>query len=444
MIESNNGFAHDGVTSDQEISESEFTKPDDSKPLDNCESADGVAEDSTDSVPTDELAALTSSESEETDISTERLQSKASRAKKDRVNINTRLMRWSKAYVDDVLGTTSTVGIPAETGIHGKKTRPVAKQSHELKEAGDVLLIYFRSIGRYPLIDKEQEVELGEQMRAGKEATAKIALDGFRAAFSLPSMYSRKEKDPNLLISGLKAKEDFINANLRLVVSIAKKFQNQGLPLLDLIQEGNLGLEHAVELYDERRGFKFSTYGTSWIMQSIKRGIADLSREIRLPVHAYEKLEPIRKRYNEKMPIADIATEVELGEQTVRAIIDSLLDLRSIHEPIGGEYDDRHLEDIVPDPNSSAEYRQVESGHMADDILVILKDTLSQREREVIILKYGFDRESGDARSLEEVGKFYGLTRERIRQIHEKAFRKLQNNPTAREQLSELMQHVSS
>ncbi len=270
----------------------------------------------------------------------------------------------------------------------------------------DPVRMYLREIGRVPLLTYEEEVALAK----------------------------RVEK------SDRKARERLINANLRLVVSIAKKYVNRGLTLLDLIEEGNIGLMRAVMKYDWRRGYKFSTYATWWIRQAITRAIADQARTIRIPVHMVEtinKFNRISRKLMQELgrePLPEeVAVEMDIGVDKVREIIKVSQEPASLEAPVGEEEDSR-LGDFIQDASASPT-DQATAALLKDHIREVL-ETLSPREAKV--LEYRFGLEDGKQRTLEEVGKEFGVTRERIRQIEAKAIRKLRH-PTRAKKLRDYL-----
>lgn len=260
----------------------------------------------------------------------------------------------------------------------------------------DPVKIYLKEIGRVPLLSPEEEIELAERMAKGDP-------------------YARKRLS---------------EANLRLVVSIAKRYVGRGMQFLDLIQEGNLGLIKAVEKFDHTKGFKFSTYATWWIRQAITRAIADQARTIRIPVHMVETITKVKKVSSQLLhknghdPSADeIAAELEMPVERVREIMRIAQDPVSLETPIGEE-EDSHLGDFIPDDDAPAPAEAASLILLKEQLSEVLS-TLTDRENKVLRLRFGL--EDGRSRTLEEVGKEFNVTRERIRQIEAKALRKLRH-----------------
>ena len=258
----------------------------------------------------------------------------------------------------------------------------------------DPVRMYLKEIGKVPLLTADQEIELAKRMEQGDES----------------------------------AKKKLAEANLRLVVSIAKRYVGRGMLFLDLIQEGNLGLLKAVEKFDYRKGYKFSTYATWWIRQAITRAIADQARTIRIPVHMVETINKqvrvsrqlLQELGREPTP-EEIAEEMHVPVERVREIMKISQEPVSLETPIGGE-EDSHLGDFIPDDNTQSPSDAAEYLMLTEQLNEVL-DTLTEREQKVIRLRFGLD--DGRARTLEEVGKQFNVTRERIRQIEAKALRKL-------------------
>ena len=299
-------------------------------------------------------------------------------------------------------------------------TRPEVKDEapHE-----DLVRQYLREIGQYPLLTDVDEVELAKAYEAGQAAVAQLTAPKTKLTIKKKNELQRIEQ------TGLAAKRRFIQSNLRLVVSIAKKYSAAGLPLLDLIQEGNLGLMRAVEKFDYRRGFKFSTYATWWIRQAITRAIADKARTIRIPVHMVETLYRVRKVQAELLEslgreatIDEIAAAAEMTPDKVREAFRVLPEPVSIHEPVGDE--DAELGDFIQDDDSQSPFEAAALKLRQEDMWAML-ETLTDRERKVLALRFGLV--TGEPRTLEEVGREFALTRERIRQIEAKALSKLRH-----------------
>jgi RNA polymerase sigma factor (sigma-70 family) len=287
----------------------------------------------------------------------------------------------------------------------------------------DLVRLYLDGIGRYPLLTKDDEVALSQRIEAGREARTAIGSGGQVTA-------ARKRELRRLDRDGDDATEAFINANLRLVVSIAKKYQSADMPLLDLIQEGNLGLIHAVDKFDWRKGFKFSTYATWWIRQAIGRGIDNTSRTIRLPVHAGDQIRRLLRVRGQmegelgRVPTAaELAQTMQMPEEQVADLLQYGAEPVSLETPIGSE-GDTELADIVADKSAATPFDVVADSMLSGEIDKLLAP-LEEREREILRLRYGLDR--GDPRTLEEVGSVLNLTRERIRQIERTALSKLRH-----------------
>ena len=298
----------------------------------------------------------------------------------------------------------------------------------------DPVRMYLKEIGKVPLLSAEEEIELAKNMEAGAVAKEKIAILKSREENATEEELAEiKEEIKNLqkdLDAGDEAKKRLAEANLRLVVSIAKRYVGRGMLFLDLIQEGNLGLIKAVEKFDYRKGYKFSTYATWWIRQAITRAIADQARTIRIPVHMVETINKLirvsrqllQELGREPSP-EEIAAEMNMPVERVREILKISQEPVSLETPIGEE-DDSNLGDFVADGNVVTPEGNVESVMLREHIDALLGD-LKERERQVIILRFGL--EDGHPRTLEEVGKAFNVTRERIRQIEAKALRKLRN-----------------
>src|ERR671915_2279507 len=303
-------------------------------------------------------------------------------------------------------------------------TRPYDTREEAAHE--DLVRQYLREIGQYPLLTDIQEVELAKAIEDGEKAAEKLE----KAKKLTPKQRTTLEMTVR---DGRKAKRRFIQSNLRLVVSIAKKYSAAGLPLLDLIQEGSLGLIRAVEKFDWRRGFKFSTYATWWIRQAITRAIADKGRTIRIPVHMVETLYRVRRaqsdlldRLDREPTIDEIAKAADMESEKVQEALRVLPEPLSLHQSVGDE-EDAELADFIADDEAETPFEAAEAVLRQEDLWGIL-GFLSERERRVLALRFGLV--TGEPRTLEEVGKEFNLTRERIRQIEAKALSKLRHPST--------------
>jgi len=288
----------------------------------------------------------------------------------------------------------------------------------------DLVRLYLNEIGRYPLLTKVDEERLGAAVAQGLEAAAELA----RLGSSLPT--ARRRELRALVQAGERATTEFCQANLRLVVSIAKRYQASGLPLLDLVQEGNLGLLHAVEKFDHTKGFKFSTYATWWIRQAITRGIANTGRTIRLPVHAGDLVNRVQRgsarlemRLGRRPTPAELAHEVDLTPARVAEVLAMSTEAVSISAPLSDD-GDGELGDVMEDVTAVSPLEQVLANAVPTELARLLA-VLDEREREILRLRYGLDQ--GEPRTLEEVGERMHLTRERIRQIETRALCKLRH-----------------
>ncbi|UCG41592.1 MAG: RNA polymerase sigma factor [Acidimicrobiia bacterium] len=288
----------------------------------------------------------------------------------------------------------------------------------------DPVKMYLQEIGRVPLLTAQQEVELAMQLEAKVRAEAKLhAADG-ELPLEARVLLEREVRQ------GRRAEQRLVEANLRLVVSIAKRYVGRGMNLLDLVQEGNLGLMRAVERFDYRRGFKFSTYATWWIRQAVTRALADQGRTIRVPVHIAETINSLIKAQRalhqdlgREPTIDELALEMEVDPDRVAELRRIAQDPVSLETPLGEE-DDSTLGDFVED--SSAEVPvEAASFRLLQDYLAQTLEELGDRERQVLILRYGLD--GSIPRTLEDVGKSFGITRERVRQIEHKALAKLRH-----------------
>jgi RNA polymerase primary sigma factor len=296
---------------------------------------------------------------------------------------------------------------------------------------GDAVHAYLKEIGKVPLLDATNEVDLATFIELGNEAAERLEqyeISGHHCG------NAERVKLRTAVFNGQQAKDALIEANLRLVVSIAKRYRNRGLAFLDLIQEGNLGLMRAVDKFDYTKGFKFSTYATWWIRQAITRALADQGRTIRLPVHMVESINKVSRvqrqliqEFGREPTIEEIAFRVEFPIDRVREVQRINQDTVSLEQPMGDE-EDFSLSDLIEDRGAA----------VPDDVATrtmlhaAVRDALSllpQREREVMELRFGLD--DGRVRTLEEVGRAFGVTRERIRQIESKTLAKLRHPDSA-------------
>ena len=309
--------------------------------------------------------------------------------------------------LDKVLETLEALGVEVVNELDPQpEAEPAAPEPAEKVEddlsvpegisIDDPVRMYLKEIGKVPLLTAEEEIEIAKRLETGDE----------------------------------EAKKKLSEANLRLVVSIAKRYVGRGMLFLDLIQEGNLGLIKAVEKFDYRKGFKFSTYATWWIRQAITRAIADQARTIRIPVHMVETINKfirvsrqLLQQYGREPTPEEIAKEMGISESKVREIIKIAQEPVSLETPIGEE-EDSHLGDFIPDDDAPAPAEAASFALMKEQLLDVL-DTLTPREEKVLRLRFGLD--DGRQRTLEEVGKEFNVTRERIRQIEAKALRKLRH-----------------
>ncbi len=313
----------------------------------------------------------------------------------------------------------------------------------------DPVKVYLKEIGKVPLLNGEEEIELAKRMIRGNEASRLLRLmemrekgeeipeEDLEAFDNLPEEILVEELEfyQKEIAAGEKAKQRLSEANLRLVVSIAKRYVGRGMHFLDLIQEGNLGLIKAVEKFDYEKGYKFSTYATWWIRQAITRAIADQARTIRIPVHMVETINRVMRVSRQLVqelgrdPTSEeIAREINQPEEKVREILKIALDPVSLETPIGEE-EDSHLGDFIPDDDIPAPV-EATSQIMLREQLVEVLSTLTPREAKVLELRFGL--RDGRQRTLEEVGKEFNVTRERIRQIESKALRKLRHPSRSR------------
>jgi RNA polymerase sigma factor (sigma-70 family) len=298
----------------------------------------------------------------------------------------------------------------------------------------DLVRLYLNDIGKHPLLTKDDEARLAEQIDLGRRARRELA--------DTRNLSPARQRELRRLIrAGDDATDTFVKANLRLVVSIAKKYQASELPLLDLVQDGNLGLMHAVEKFDSHKGFKFSTYATWWIRQAITRGIANTGRTVRLPVHAGDLLKQVTSargrlegQLGRRPTVAELAASLAVSEERVVDILRHASEPVSLSEPLG---DDSGTEfgDLVADQSAVSPFDAAALAMLRDEVSRLLVG-LDDRERQILRLRFGLDR--GEPRTLDEVGEVFKLTRERIRQIEARAMSKLRH-PALQRNAAELL-----
>ncbi len=319
---------------------------------------------------------------------------------------------------------------------NGKRTTGAASESSGSAE--DPVHTYLKEIGRVPLLNAELEVEIAQAIEVGNEAAARLIAHELAETGDgpAPDVLTAAEQSRNrrLVRKGQQAKDELIEANLRLVVSIAKRYRNRGLAFLDLIQEGNLGLMRAVDKFDHTKGFKFSTYATWWIRQAITRAIADQARTIRIPVHMVETINKVvwaqrqlLQELGREPTVEEVSQRVEFPIDRIREIQRINQDTVSLEQPVGDE-DDFSLSDLIEDrgavvPDDAA------TRALLDEAVREALGHLSEREQDVVRLRFGLD--DGKIRTLEEVGREFGVTRERVRQIESKTLAKLRRPDAA-------------
>ena len=323
--------------------------------------------------------------------------------------------------LDPVLQALTAAGVPVveppdeDNGLTAQDTAQAGPTS-------DPVRLYLKEIGKVPLLTAELEVELAKSVEAGLFAAEKLAQPGLPQAM---------RRDLELVqLQGVLAKRHLVEANLRLVVSIAKRYVGRGMLFLDLIQEGNLGLIRAVEKFDYTKGFKFSTYATWWIRQAITRAIADQARTIRIPVHMVETINKVVRLQRQMLQDLgreptpeELADQLDLSPAKVRDILKLAQEPVSLDTPIG-EADDSHLGDFIEDSDAVVPGEAASFLMLKEQLASVLHE-LGDREKKVIELRYGLT--DGRARTLEEVGQEFGVTRERIRQIESKTLLKLRH-----------------
>jgi RNA polymerase primary sigma factor len=322
---------------------------------------------------------------------------------------------------------------PADEVARARRRRVASRNLKAVKPpaggSSDSVRLYLREIGRVPLLTGAEEVSIAKRIEAGAIAASRLA--DLAAGGELETLpFEERRKLQRAAKDGDRATDELIQANLRLVVSIAKRYVGRGMQLLDLIQEGNLGLMRAVQKFDYTKGFKFSTYATWWIRQAITRAIADQARTIRIPVHMVESINKVHRIQRsmlmelEREPTVDeLAERADLSPDRVREIMQISMDPLSLDSPVGEE-DDSNLADFIGDVNADAPAEAATRTLLNQAVLEALEE-LNEREQAVMRLRFGL--EDGQARTLEQVGQEFGVTRERIRQIESKTLAKLRH-----------------
>ncbi|MFK8846547.1 RNA polymerase sigma factor [Streptomyces sp. Ac-502] len=337
----------------------------------------------------------------------------------------------TRTLADAPAADTATVPQQAEPPAPEILVEEIAPEPPPRPEAGgpssDLFRQYLREIGRIPLLTAVEEVELARRVEAGLFAEERLRL--------APDLDSQLALDlDKLVVLGRMAKRRLIEANLRLVVSVAKRYVGRGLTMLDLVQEGNLGLIRAVEKFDYARGYKFSTYATWWIRQAMSRALADQARTIRVPVHVVELINRVvrvqrrmlQEQGYEPTP-EEVAAQLDLLPERVSEVLRLAQEPVSLHAPVGEE-DDVALGDLIEDGDAASPVESAAFLLLREHLEAVLS-TLGERERKVVQLRYGLV--DGRPRTLEEIGRIFGVTRERIRQIESKTLNKLRDHAFA-------------
>jgi RNA polymerase primary sigma factor len=327
----------------------------------------------------------------------------------------------------DVEGPADIEAVEAAEPVELEETAAARRRTQAAGPSADLFRQYLREIGRIPLLSAAEEVELARRVEAGLFAEEKLS--------RTPDLDSRLAHDlDRLVVMGRLAKRRLIEANLRLVVSVAKRYVGRGLTMLDLVQEGNLGLIRAVEKFDYARGYKFSTYATWWIRQAMSRALADQARTIRVPVHVVELINRVvrvqRRMLQERgyEPTAEeVGAHLELTGERVREVLRLAQEPVSLHAPVGEE-EDVALGDLIEDGDAVSPVETASFILLRQHLEAVLS-TLNDRERRVVQLRYGLV--DGRPRTLEEIGRLFGVTRERIRQIESKTLSKLRDHTYA-------------
>ncbi|GAB4573484.1 MAG: RNA polymerase sigma factor RpoD [Anaerolineae bacterium] len=331
--------------------------------------------------------------------------------------------------IEDILLSLQNAGVD----IYSEKDEPPLEDFEDEDEdedfdlsgisSDDTVGLYLKEMSRVPLLTTEEEVELAMRLEAGLKARQELAMLNGQNPERRAALEAQVQ-------DGIEAREHLIKANTRLVVSIAKKYMGSGVPFLDLIQEGNLGLMKAVEKFDYTRGYRFSTYATWWIRQTITRAIADQGRTIRVPVHMsdrirrlYKTARQLEQQHGRKPTAEEIAQELDLDPRKVQWMLKVSWRPLSLERPVGEE-EDSELGSFIEDDTTPTPTQSVSSNLLREEVEAVLS-TLTPREARILRLRFGL--QNGECYTLEEVGQKFGLTRERIRQIEGKALRRLRH-----------------
>ena len=313
------------------------------------------------------------------------------------------------------------------TSATTRSDRRTEADSDGQSPSADLVRVYLNGIGKTALLNAEDEVELSKRIEAGLYAKHVLATKKRMGPV-------RKADLATIVAEGEAARAHLLEANLRLVVSLAKRYTGRGMPLLDLIQEGNLGLIRAMEKFDYAKGFKFSTYATWWIRQAITRGMADQSRTIRLPVHLVEqvnKLARIKRELHQQLgreaTLEELADESGIPAHKIEELLDHSRDPVSLDMPVGAD-EEAPLGDFIEDAEATSAENTVVTNVMHSDVRAVLA-TLEEREQQVITLRFGLN--DGQPRTLDQIGKRFGLSRERVRQIEREVMAKLREGRRA-------------
>jgi RNA polymerase primary sigma factor len=345
----------------------------------------------------------------------------------------------SSPFTSSTTTSSSASSVPAADDNRSRRARVASALAlsdyHGAQSLGtDPVRAYLKEIGRVALLTPELEILCAQQIEEGTEASA--IYESWEAEGRLDTVpFAERRQVERTIRVGQEAKDLLIEANLRLVVSIAKRYRNRGMAFLDLIQEGNLGLMRAVEKFDYRRGFKFSTYATWWIRQAITRAVADQGRTIRIPVHMVETINKVMRAQRQlsqelgrEPTVEEVADRIQFPVERVRELQRISQDTISLEQPIGDE-EDFSLSDLIEDQTAEVP-ADAATRMLLNEAVKRALDELSEREQEVVRLRFGLD--DGRVRTLEEVGQIFGVTRERIRQIEMKTLAKLRHPMVSR------------